>query len=81
MKIDEAELLQLQALVLPHLEKAAEVGSWVVAVFRPNGNRVEVDWLTQDFPTEDFPVCVKLLDDELKAERKKLEDGKKPVPF
>jgi hypothetical protein len=73
MNANDADLLEVQAMILPLLERAAESGSFVAAVFAPNGNRVVLHWLTQEFPPEDFPACVQLLDAELKKERARIE--------
>jgi len=69
MKSRDADLLELQAFLLPMLEPLAEVGSWTVAFFHPNGDHIEVNWKTRDFPSEDFDTCVDLLKKELTAER------------
>lgn len=73
MNGEDVDLLEVQAMIVPLLERAAESGSWLACIFAPNGNRVELHWLTQEFPPEDFPACVKLLDSELKKERAKIE--------
>jgi len=69
--VDEADLMELQALLLPMLEPLAVAGSWVIALFSPNGTQVNLQWNVQDFPTNDFETCVKLLKEELDKQRNK----------
>lgn len=70
----EADAMEVQAMLIPLLDRAAETGSWLAAVFAPNGNHVELQWLTQEFPPEDFTACVKLLEGELQKERARIEN-------
>ena len=65
---DAEQGIEVSSTIVSKLIQAQVTGSYLVAIVRRNDDKLQLDRVTHNFPTNDFAGAVKLLDDDLTKE-------------
>lgn len=76
---EDAPMLAFKAQLEAKLGEAFINGQLVLALFYMNGDEIQLFRKSIDFPADDFPTCLKMLEEDLKKEAERITSSP-PLP-